>query len=72
MELGPIYGYFVNPSKTWLVVKEDLYDDAQRLFQDTDIKITIIRKSYLSSTIGIDTFKDSFVSKKVNEWILEL
>lgn len=72
VEMGPIYGYFVNPSKTWLVVKEDLYDEAQRLFQDTDIKITMTGRSYLGSTIGNDTFKDSFVAKKVNEWSMEL
>ena len=69
MELGPVYGYFVNPSKTWHVVKEDLCDDAQRLFQDTDIKITMTGRSYLGSTLGNDTSKDYFVSKKIDEWI---
>ena len=36
-ELGPRFGYFPNPSKTHLVVKPEVLDDAQSLFADTGI-----------------------------------
>ena len=33
---GPMYGYFVNSGKTWLVVKEDRFDETQNVFQGTE------------------------------------
>ena len=39
-KLGPLFGYFVNPSKTWIIVKEDHLVDAKAAFQDTDIQFT--------------------------------
>ena len=33
---GPAYGYLVNKTKTWLVVKESKESEARELFGDTD------------------------------------
>ena len=66
---GPTFGYFPNASKTWLVVKEEIYDDAIRLFQGINIQITTTGKRYLSSTIGTD---EIIVAKKVEERSWEL
>ena len=38
--LGPKYGYFPQPSKTWLIVKEEHRNNANEIFGDTMIKIT--------------------------------
>ena len=64
------YGYYANQCKTWLIVKEELYDDAQKVFHDTRIHITTTGRRYLGSTVGNDGFKEAFVSKKVAEWTL--
>ena len=37
---GPSYGYFVNPGKTWLIVKPQHERDATELFSGTGISIT--------------------------------
>ena len=39
-EYGPIIGYFPKPSKSWLIVKPNLIDEATALFKDSGIKIT--------------------------------
>ena len=37
---SPSNGYFVNPSKSWLVVKEGFIPDASNVFGDSNINIT--------------------------------
>ena len=36
---GPQFGYDAEPSKSWLVVKDSLYDEAVEIFRDTAVKI---------------------------------
>ena len=38
--IGPGYGYFANSNKTCLVVKEDHFKSASKIFEGTNIKIT--------------------------------
>ena len=45
--LGPGYGYYVNASKSWLVVKEDYYDTACTLVAGTSLRITTEGRPYL-------------------------
>ena len=37
LDHGPLYGYFPNPEKTWLLVKESYESAAKEIFQDTGI-----------------------------------
>ena len=69
---GPKYGYFVNPSKTWLVVKECNLESTKEIFKDTGIHVTTDGKVYLGSFIGPDHMKDVFVQGKVDSWLAEL
>ena len=39
-QLGPQFGYFPNPAKTWLIVKEQHQGAALDAFGDTSINIT--------------------------------
>ena len=71
-EKGPKYGYFVNPSKTWLLVKECHLDSAKEIFKDSGVQITTEGKVYLGFLIGPDHMKDVFVQGKVESWLTEL
>ena len=52
VSIGPSYGYFPNATKTWLLVKQDLSQDARTIFQDTQISITTDGRPVLGSPIG--------------------
>ena len=69
VEKGPAYGYFPKPTKTWLIVKEDKLEEANRMFKDTGIKIISDGMRHLGAAIGSKDFKDSFVLQKIQEWI---
>ena len=40
-DIGPQYGYYAKPWKTWLITKHIHYDRARVVFDDTQINITI-------------------------------
>ena len=71
-QLGPQYGYFPNPGKTWLIVKEQHHVTAQDAFGDTGISITTEGKQYLGAAIGSADFSEEFVKRKVEEWTAEI
>ena len=72
VQKGQAFGYKVNPVKTWLVVKEDHYEDAVKCFEDTDVQITTNGKGYLGSPLGVPSFKETYVQLKVDKWKEEL
>ena len=72
LEMGPDYGYSTNSSKTWLLVKEDAYEEAMQVFSDTNIRITLSGQKCLGTTIGNEEFKSAFVRAKVEEWKTKL
>ena len=51
-QLGPHYGYFPNPEKTWLVVKEEHYEAGSATFAGSGIQLTRHGRQYLGSAIG--------------------
>ena len=53
---GPSYGYFVNPGKTWLIVKPQREHDAKELFSGTGIGITSEGKRHLGAALGAVLF----------------
>ena len=72
LESGPGLGYFPNAKKTWLVVKPEHHEEAQRLFQGTGVQITKDGQRYLGAAIGSETFKEEFIKSKVQTWVAEL
>ena len=52
MQMGPQYGYFPNPEKTWLVVKEKHYEAAIATFAGSDIQLIRLGRQNLGSAIG--------------------
>ena len=69
---GPSFGYFANASKTWLVVKPGLKEEASTIFGDTNVKITCEGRPYLGSALGCHSYTSEFVTGKVEQWTKEL
>ena len=65
---GPSYGYFVNPGKTWLIVKPQHEHDAKELFSGTGIGITSEGKRHLGAALGNRSFLESYINNKVKVW----
>ena len=68
-ELGPEYGYFPNPAKTWLVVKEEHLEATQNMFEGPGIQLTMQGRQYLGAPIGSKEFVELSVKKKVDAWV---
>ena len=69
---GPKFGYFPNPKKSWLVVKEDLLDQARTIFDKSGIQITSEGQRYLGGCIGSATFAETYACSKIANWEAEL
>ena len=72
LHYGPLIGYHPNASKSWLVVKEENYEQACKIFGNTQINITTSGRKYLGSYIGTANDKSEYANKVVNGWIEEL
>ena len=66
--IGPNYCYVVNPTKTWLIVKETFLSETNEIFKNTNIRITTEGHPHLGAALGTKTYVDSYVGKKVNEF----
>ena len=64
---GPAYGYYPNPSKTCLVVKEESAKMAKEVFQGTGISFTEEGKRHLGAALGTQGFVESYIQQKVSE-----
>ena len=70
--VGPSFGYFVNPQKTWLVTKDNFLSSASEMFKDTMVNITTDGRSVLGSPVGKPEYIADFVSQKVMQWVGEI
>ena len=73
-EVGPKYGYHVNPPKTWLLVKDQHKEAARMLFTNSGIKITTEGRPVLGAPIGTPEFTANFIEDMhmVTRWRDEL
>ena len=66
------YGYLVNVSKSWQIVKSDvLADEAKRVFGD-EVNVTTEGQRHLGAVIGSQEFKDQYCQEKILSWKGEL
>ncbi|XP_066916388.1 uncharacterized protein [Clytia hemisphaerica] len=72
LEIGPSYGYFPQPTKSWLIVKSDQLDQARQTFAGTQIKITSEGERHLGAVIGTDENKSQYINKKIDDWTQEI
>ena len=67
-ENGPKYGYYPEPSKSYLVVHPNFAEKTHQLFNRFGIRIVEGRR-YLGGFIGSDEGKIRFTFKKIQEWL---
>ena len=67
-ENGPKYGFYPEPSKSYLVVHPNIVEKAHQLFYRFGIRIDEGRR-YLGGFIGSDEGRIRFTLKKVQEWL---
>ena len=68
-EIGPLYGYFPNHAKTHILVKSQHIVKAKEVFKGTAMMITEEGERYLGGAMGIASFVEKFVQRKVEGWI---
>ena len=72
-DIGPQFGYFVNSSKSFLIVKKETHlPMVNAIFENTGIQVTTQGRRYLGAAIGSADFVPLFVNDKVKEWSDEL
>ena len=71
-EVGPMYGYSPNASKTHILVKPHLAEAAREVFRGTDITISSEGERYLGSAVGTSSFISHYVGRKVECFVNEV
>lgn len=61
------YGYYPNPAKICLVLKEEKMEMAKEVFQGTEISITEEGKCHLGAAFGTQAFAERYVTQTVFE-----
>ena len=72
MQSGPLLGYYPRADKSWLIIKQDLLQEATEIFKGTDMKITVEGHKYLGGYIGTDEGKFTYVQNLVSKWMKQL
>ena len=72
VENGPKFGYYAEPSKSWLIVKEEKLEEAELIFQDTNVNITTQGKKHLGAALGTEDYRKEFVSELVQKWVTQI
>ena len=67
LKIGPLFGYFPEPTKCHLVVEEPYIALAKELFKDLGIPVSTSGR-LLGGVVGDTQGAMSFVSGKVNNW----
>ena len=70
--LVPKFGYNPEASKCWLIVKPQLVKEAEKLFENTKINITVNGKRHLGAVIGSQEYRDEYVINKTDQIANEL
>ena len=65
---GPAFGYFPNPSKTWLVIKQSHFDEESNMFAWSGVNVTLDGRPYLGTAIGSNDYVEEYVNSKVRAW----
>ena len=70
--LGQDFGYHPNAIKTHLIVKKQFLNNAKRLFEGTNVNITVQGKRHLGAAIESREYTEKYVGDKVKTWTQEV
>ena len=70
--LGPLFGYYPEPTKCWLIMKPRMKDIALKTFENAGVNVTKDGKRHLGAVIGSVEYPENYVTQKVNTWLDEL
>ena len=68
LQLGPAYGYFAEPTKSFLVVTKQYEEEAKELFKD-HVVIVVSGHRFLGGVIGDKDSQKSYIHGKVDGWV---
>ena len=66
---GPHFGYYPNPSKTWLVTKEGCHTAGLSTFAGTGVNVTPDGRPYLGAAVGSAEYVENYVKSRVDSWL---
>eukprot|EP00116_Pleurobrachia_bachei_P002344 sb/3462606/ len=69
VDLGPNYGFTINPEKSYLLVKPEFESRAESLFSDTGMIVTTEGARHLGAAIGSEDFTQSFAYDQISHWV---
>ena len=62
----------LRPLKSWLIIKRQHLEEATHLFKDSQVNITDDGRKHFGAAVGSNTFKESYLTNKVEEWVRQL
>ena len=69
VEYGPLLGYNPQADKSWLVVKEHLFEEVHVIFATSNVNITVEGHEYLGGFVGSTDGQMEYARKKVDNWV---
>ena len=72
IEAGPKYGYHPQPTKSWLIVKQEKLEEARRIFEETGIQITVEGERHLGAVIGGEEYKERYIRDTIKKWVSDV
>ena len=68
---GPLFGYFPEPAKTFLVVDESCRREAEEVFEGSGVNVVCSHR-LLGGIIGSELDKEKFLKDQIKKWVSDL
>ena len=72
LNYGPYLVYYVNETKSWLIVKEEHLEQAKTSFHGSSLTISTEGHRHLGTVVGTDENKERFVNDTVETWVKQI
>ena len=72
LNVGPKLGYFPQPKKSYLIVKPNLVEEAEKIFNGSQVQITPRGQRHLGAAIGDIEYKNDYLREKVTELLNQI
>ena len=72
LQYDPFIGYYAKPAKSWLIVKHEHFEYAEKVFAKSVLQITTQGQRHLGAVLGSEEYKQEYVREKIDGWIEEI